>query len=173
MLFATDDDGSTDVNTILTFVAGIYTQFGMPAGVDLAGVQVCVRGMRQDFPGGLDKASPFKRAANFVCNFVARRPVSTPLPEDQFGPHLTAIDNHANAFIALQLAVESLHEARLEWCDGSIHVLENRIEFSRHSLIDIVDALSTATPSTSFKLVSVLLEQMAYKTNPHCQYPTS
>ena len=33
--------------------------------------------------------------------------------------------------------------------------------------------VSTATPSTSFKLVSVLLEQMAYKTNPHCQYPTS
>lgn len=104
---------------------------------------------------------------------MAVKPISTPLPEALFGPHLTAIDNHANAYIALLLAVESLHEARLEWCDGSIHVLENRIEFSRHSLIDIVDALSTATPSTSFKLVSVLLEQMAYKTNPRCQYPTS
>lgn len=173
MLFATDDDRDTDVRTILTFVAGVYAQFGLEAGVDLAGIQGCVRGMRQDFPGGLDKASPFKRVANFVCNFVARRPLSTPLPKGKFGPHLTEIDNHANAYIALLLAVESLHEARLEWCDGSIHVLENRIEFSRHSLIDIVDALSTATPSTSFKLVSVLLEQMAYKTNPRCQYPTS
>ena len=173
MLFATDDDRGTDVDTILAFVAGVYAQFHLEAGVDRAGIEVCVHGMRQDFPGGLDKASPFKRATNFVCNFVARRPRSTPLPEGRFGPHLTEIDNHANACIALLLAVESLHEARLEWCDGSIHVLENRIEFSRHSLIDIVDALSTATPSTSFKLVSVLLEQMAYKTNPRCQYPTS
>lgn len=173
MLFATGDDGSTDVKTILTFVAGVYAQLGLQAGVDLDGIRACVLGMRQDFPGGLDKASPFKRAANFVCNFVARKPLSTPLPEGKFGPHLTKIDNHANAYIALLLAVESLHEARLEWNDGSIHVLKNKIEFSHHSLIDIIDALSSATPSTSFKLVSVLLEQMAYKTNPHCQYPTS
>ena len=172
MLFVTDDDGGTDVNTILTFIASIYEQFGLHAGVDLHRIRACVLGMRQDFPGGLDKASPFKRAANFVCYFVAVRPISTPLPDD-FGPYLTDIGNHANAYIAFLLAVESLHEAELKWCDGSIHKLCKRIEFSRHSLIDIVDALATATPSTSFKLVSVLLEQMAYKTNPDCQYRTS
>ena len=172
MLFVGDDDGSMDVETIVTFIAGVYGQFGQRASVSADRVWGCVRGMRQDFPGGLDKASPFKRAANFVCYFVARKPIETSLP-DHFGPYLTDIRNHANAYIAFLLAVQSLHEAELEWCDGSIHKLCKRIEFSRHSLIDIVDALAAATPVTSFKLVSVLLEQMAYKTNPDCQYRTT
>ena len=123
--------------------------------------------------GWLRQGQPFQADGDFVCNFVANRPISTPLPKDLFDSYLTSIDNHANAYFAFLVAVESLHRAQLEWCDGSIHVLENRIRYSRHSLTDIVDALSTATPSTSFKLVSVLLEQMAYKTNPDCQYPTS
>ena len=173
MLFS--NDCRTDVNTILAFVSGAYLQFGLKASVNQASIQACVYGMRQDFPheGGFVKASPFKLTANFVCNFVANRPISTPLPKALFDSYLTSIDNHANAYFAFLVAVESLHRAQLEWCDGSIHVLENRIRYSRHSLTDIVDALSTATPSTSFKLVSVLLEQMAYKTNPDCQYPTS
>lgn len=50
--------------------------------------------------------------------------------------------------------------------------MENKIALSRHSYVDITDAFTGATPVTAFKLVTVLFEQMAYKTNPGCQYET-
>ena len=79
--------------------------------------------------------------------------------------------------MALQLAVKCLHGATVGWRHGNVSdrqgkVLENKISLSKHSFIDIVDALADTSLSTGFKLVSVLLEQMAYKTNPNCQYPT-
>ena len=77
---------------------------------------------------------------------------------------------NVNEHFALMLAIKSLHGATLG--DGaSQKVLTNPIELSQHSLVDIIDALSHATPQNHFKLVSVLLEQIAYKTNPTCQYP--
>ena len=116
-------------------------------------------GMRQDFPhaDGIKQASPFKKAANFVCYWVAAKPITVVPPP---------LEN-INEIFALMVAVESLHGATL----GEKKVLENRIQLSKHSLVDIVESLVAITPQSHFKLVSVMLEQMAYKSNPTCQYP--
>lgn len=130
-----------------------------------------LQGMRQDFPHkeGRDKASAFKQVANFVTFFVAAKPILNPFPESVIGDKLAAISNHQNAMVALQVAIDSLHGAVIKK-DSEIRRLDKRIQLSRHSYTDIVDALSDATPVTHFKLVTVLLEQLAYKSNPDCQY---
>lgn len=174
MLFVdpTTDGVYSDVTNILTFITSYFAQFGVSDHrVDVQAIESVVRNMRRDFPhvGGLEEASPFKKAANFVCWFVAEKPVGTPLPADKVGKDLS---RNTNAVLALSIAIESLHEAVLKWRrDGSEHVLKNRITLSKHSFVDIVEALAAGSPITSFKFVSVLLEQMAYKTNPDCQYP--
>jgi hypothetical protein len=48
--------------------------------------------------------------------------------------------------------------------------IQNSIELSKHSYIDIIDALSHITLQGSFMLVTVLLEQLVYKTNSNLQY---
>ena len=177
MLFGdlSEEGVDQDIVTVLTFITAYCAQLGVPHHqIDVPKVRAVVHGMRHDFPydGGVEHASPFKKAANFVCYFVAAKPVATPLPVDAVGPDLLQIDNYINAHLALTIAIDSLDGATVTWqCDGSEHVLRHRIQLSRHSFVDIVDALSSATPVSAFKLVSVLLEQMAYKTNPDCQYP--
>ena len=165
MLF-TDSSGqgvNQDVLTIEGLVTGFCSRYpDSNAQLNTASVTGLMHGMRQDFPyaDGLQGASPFKKAANFICYWVAERPLTLdPPPTDNI-----------NAHFALMVAIRSLHGASLG--DGeSKRVLENPIELSKHSFVDIADALSNATPQNSFKLVSVLLEQMTYKTNPDCQYP--
>ena len=120
-----------------------------------------VAGMRLDFPhlGGLDAASPFKKAANFIVHFIAGEPIDAPtIP-------------HANELFALTIAATYLHGAKLHGnASHGPRTLSNPIEVSGHSLTDILDAMASTTPDTSFKLITVLLEQLAYKTNPDCQY---
>ena len=72
--------------------------------------------------------------------------------------------------MAFEIALEALHGARLQRKDGEF-ILKNKIALSNHSYIDIIEALSKITPVAHFSLVSVLLEQLAYKTNSDCQYP--
>lgn len=76
-----------------------------------------------------------------------------------------------NIVLALRIAMESLHGATLQRTDGKTFELDRRLDLSKHSYVDLVDALTDATPD-HFKFVAVLLEQLAYKTNPRCQYPT-
>ena len=176
MLFAdlSDEGVYADVANILTFITSYFAQFEVESPlVDAQAIDSVVRNMRHDFPhaAGVEQASPFKKAANFVCWFVARKPVLTQLPIDFPGGERSDTKD-TNAVLALSIAIEALHGATLKWrCDGSEHVLENEITLSKHSLMDIVEALADGSPVTHFKLFSVLLEQMAYKTNPNCQYP--
>lgn len=176
MLFAdlSDDGVYADVANVLTFITSYFAQFGVENPVvDAQAIDSVVRGMRQNFPhaAGMDQASPFKKAANFACWFVAQKPIGTQLPIDFLSGELSH-SKYTNAVLALSIAIEALHGATLKWrCDGSEHVLENEIKLSKHSFVDIVEALAEGSPLTNFKLVSVLLEQMAYKTNPDCQYP--
>ncbi len=149
-----------DLQTIYALVTGFCARFpDASADLNTNRAMGVMFGMRQDFPhrDGIDKASPFKKAANFVCNWIAAKPITlSPSPFE-----------HVNEVFALMVAIESLHGATL----GGDRTLSNRIELSRHSLLDIIEALANVTPVTHFKLVSVLLEQMAYKTNSDCQYP--
>ena len=175
MLFSEDRGALRDTTIVLAFIAEYFASFGITrVEIDADALYVAVREMHRQFPypGGEDGASPFKKAANFICYFVASNPVATPLPPDVLR-HAPAdrIEGRTNAVIALLIAIESLHLATLTWEDGSTHTLTERIELSRHSFVDIVDALTAVSPVASFKLVSVLLEQMAYKSNSTCQYP--
>lgn len=129
-------------------------------------------GMQQDFPhvDGVESASPFKKVANFMTFFIANQPIQSRFSELNIGPKLAKIRNHQNVIVALQLAIDSLDGAVINGRNGTDIKLNQRISLSEHSYIDIVDALQNATPSTSFKLVTILLEQLAYKSNPGCQY---
>jgi hypothetical protein len=131
-----------------------------------------LRGMRLDFPhvDGLDEASAFKKIANFVTFFIANRPIPGPFSESSIGKDLAKISNHQNVIVAFQLAIDSLHGAVIHSNNGEDIKLENRIKLSPHSYIDIVDALHDATNHTHYKMATVLLEQLAYKSNPGCQY---
>ena len=147
-------------------------------GLDIEHVQIntwaieaVVKGMKFDFPhiDGLEKASPFKKAANFLCYFVAEAPILDSFPADKIGSTIAGLPNHQNALVGFMFVCKALHGATLER-QQEIVTLDNKIRVSKHSLEDIIDALTTVSPSQSLKLVSVLLEQLVYKTNLNCQY---
>lgn len=139
--------------------------------IDLAALNRVVRGCRLDFPhkGGVETASGFKQVANFVCHFIAERPIVEPftLPND----NLMRIENHQNAMVAFSIAESALNNSKIVTENGE-KIVSKPIDYSKHSYIDIIEALSATTPASSFKLVTVLFEQLVYKSNPDCQYKT-
>lgn len=120
--------------------------------------------------GGAECASVFRKLASFISYFVAERPIINAFPIEKIGADLHRISNHQNAIVALDLAIDSLQGATILREDGTF-TLTNAIKLSKHSYVDIVDALTGVTPSSGMKLVAVLLEQMAYRQNPSCEYP--
>ena len=135
-----------------------------------------IKGAKMDFPhnDGIDKASTFKKVAHFLCYFVAERPLPEPFPEAIIGKKMAKVDNHQNALLGFMMALDALENSTVlkKDADGNEipYEIKSRVELSQHSYFDIIDALASATPSTSFKLVTVLLEQLVYKTNSDCQY---
>ena len=127
---------------------------------------------RPDFPhvDGLDKASPFKKAANFFVWFVAAKPILDALPDSLITTDLKRIENHQNVIFGYHMAVDCLHGAELYKGDQVI-TLDKKIKVSAHFFHDFVDAYSAAMPNTHFKPVSLLFEQLAYKANPTAPYP--
>ena len=172
-----NNSGQDDARTVLTFIRGFYPY---PSQIDVSVplVETIIGSIWRDIESGaLKHPSAFKKAAAFVCLFAGERPLSAPLPETLWGADLVGIPNHQNAVVALLLAFKSLHGATVGWQgrggERSTKVLANPIVYSKHSFIDIVDAVAATNLNTGFKLVAVLLEQMAYKTNENCQYPTA
>lgn len=119
--------------------------------------------------GGAEYASVFRKLASFASYFVAERPIINAFPVANIGEDLHRISNHQNAIIAFEIAIASLKDAAICRGDGTF-LLANEIKLSKHSYVDIVDALTGVTPLTGMKLVAVLLEQMAYRQNPECEY---
>ena len=172
MLFARDD-----VPNVLGFISRFYATLGVRCvDIDVAALESALEGSKKHLggqPGGVDGASPFKKAAAFLCHFVAANPIKTPLPKNSaLAVGLETANEtqpNQNAVIALRIALESLHGAKLTRSDGEECEVSRRLDLSKHSYADIVDAMTDAT-SKDFKYVAVLLEQLAYKTNPRCQY---
>lgn len=164
-------DHEVDVVHILQFCNDFVAGLGMErVDVDTAAITGILKGLRVDFHnGGAEKASAFKKAANFVTFFVAQKPIKTDL--QNLCEELSKIRNYSNAVLAFEIAREALHGATIERNDGTTFTLVNRIEVSDHSYVDIIDALSDATPNVHFKMVTVLLEQLAYRANPDASYP--
>lgn len=168
-------DHLQDAVFILAFINDFTTEMGIDSVViDTSIIERVVNSCRQDFPckDGIEKASVFKKVANFVCFFIGERPILEPFPKEVIGDDLAKIDNHQNAMIAFEIAKVALHGSIIQPANGDIEVM-NEISVSQHSYIDILDALSNITPVAHFKVVSVLLEQLVYKTNPGCQYPAN
>jgi hypothetical protein len=137
--------------------------------------QVAAALMRPDFPhvDGLQKASPFKKAANFFVWFVASKPIVDPLPLSIITPDLQKIENHQNVILAYHMAVDCLHNAELHKVNvkgSEVVKLERKIRVSNHFFQDFVEAYSAATPSNDFKSVCLMFEQLAYKYNPKAPY---
>ncbi len=171
------DEGTnalTDLLNVTVFINDYGAECGEKIGVvrfDASVLMNLLEGMRENFPhiDGLDKSSPFKKAAYFMCRFIADQPIKYQF--DCFGKFEAFSDNPraTNTIIAIEIAIESLFCATLT-IDGLEKKLVNRIQLSTHSLIDLVEAISNPDHQLNWPLVSILLEQMAYKTNPTCQY---
>lgn len=131
-------------------------------------IRELIAGCRKDFKK-YKNPSAFNRLANFLVHFVATQPLSDAFPRKLIGNELADIGNHQNAIIAFNLAIKALEGAVIHRQDGD-RELNNPIQLSRQSYIDIIYALSDTNHLAGFKLVTVLLEQMAYKANPDCQY---
>ena len=119
---------------------------------------------------GLAGASVFKKVANFVTYFVAEQPLPDPFPPGTLSAEIAKIQNHQNAILAFHVAIDNLKKATIKRPNDEELNISNPIIVSKHSYVDIIDALSTASPSAHFKQITILFEQLVYKTNPHCQY---
>ncbi len=116
---------------------------------------------RPDFPhrDGVEKASPFKKAANFFVWFVAEKPIIDDLPPTIIPPELKSITNYQNAIFAYHMAIDCLHGAELHK-NGKIVILKNKIRCSSHFFYDFIDTYSAAVPSVHFKPLSLLFEPL-------------
>lgn len=171
-----NDKQELDVGVVLAFVEGLAGKIygdGMSASIDTRKIASIIRSMTIEFPhkDGIDKASVFKKLANFICFFVAGQPVSTPFPSGCGYDDIVHIPNHENAVFAFLLAAAALLGARIQ-CEAGEKTITEPIKLSRHSLVDIIEALAAANPQNHFQIVTVLLEQLVYKTNENCQYDT-
>ncbi|MEZ5490256.1 MAG: hypothetical protein R3F50_08045 [Gammaproteobacteria bacterium] len=163
-----------DSINVLAFINDFALGIGVKdLEIDERALDGVIVGMRADFPhcDGAEEASPFKKAANFLCYFVAERPIVNGFPEGSIGESLRRIHNHQNALIGFLFVCKMLHKATIHRTNGETLTIENPIRFSKHTLEDVVEAFSVITPQNHFKVIAVLLEQLAYKTNPDCQYP--
>lgn len=169
-MFVTPDQG-------LVYVLQYINEFTKDIGVldvdvDVNKIRAILAIAKEDGPyaaGGVDGASVFRKTAGFVSYFVAERPIINAFPADKIGTDLHPISNHQNAILALEIARDSLKDAMI-LRSGEKIPLTAAIKMSRHSYVDVVDALSGVTPVSGMKLVAVLLEQMTYRQNPICEY---
>ncbi len=173
MNFIYSDDPRADYINILSFLDGFVEDYNLtPFPVNVYAVERVIKEIRLiPCRNGLDGASVFKKAATFVLCFVDARPIVNPLPKKLFPEDLLNINNHQNGALALMMAFRGMHKSSIKLRDGKTVVLKNPIELSSHSFIDLVDAVSNTSLVVSFKMLTLLLEQLAYKTNPDCQYP--
>lgn len=171
LLYLTDEQN--EYANVLAAIDGFAEGIGQShLNVDLSVIENILREMRNEFPaqGGSEMASPFKKAANFLCFFVSEAPVKNPFPESIVGSEIAQIRNHQNAMVGLHIAFDALHEATIFRADGEV-TLKNRISLSKHSYIDMIQACANLSPASHFHLVSVFLEQMCYRVNPEASYP--
>ena len=173
MNFLFNDKEHLDTQIVRDFIRNFTKGAGYSSpAVSADKIDALISRCRHDnFPhqDGYEKASVFKKLANFIVHFIAEQPLSKAFPRTLVGDELADIDNHQNAIIAFNLAIKALEGAVIHRQDGDV-ALNNPIQISKHSYTDIICALSNISPVTGFQLVTVLLEQLAYKTNPKCQY---
>ncbi|MDO9254604.1 MAG: hypothetical protein Q7U54_03755 [Bacteroidales bacterium] len=173
MKFFFNEKPEDDVVAILAFINGLAEVYCPDTGIsiDVPKIQMIAQGIRMDFPhnDGLEQASIFKQVSNFMTYFISERPILASFSNPNLPSEILKIRNHENATVALLLGFAALHNASIVKDEKTVNLSEP-IKLSKHSFIDMVDALANITPSLHFKVLTVLLEQISYKTNPECQY---
>lgn len=167
--FLYSGDLQADYYNLLNFVEGFYKDLEVPSvNISSEALNRVFTGMLMDFPHptGTQKSSPFKKVAAFSANFVAEKPIVTPLPDAPFG-HLAS---HQNAIIAFELSRAALHGAIINCKVRGELKLENPIMVSQHYWKDLIVCLSKCIPSSGFEAVSLIFEALAYNANPNISY---
>lgn len=163
-----------DYNQILVLINEFSIAMERPIAIDLNKLEAIIKGVYRDFPckDGIENASIFKKAANFLCYFISERPIPNEFNKGDILDELIGFNNHQNVILGLYIVSSALKCAVINKTDGSGPILvKNSIKLSTHSYIDIVEVLSkNHSPSTSFQYITILLEQLVYKENPGAQY---
>lgn len=162
-----------DILNILEYIDGFSSEIGVShTPVDTQKlVQVC-KSIRENFPciDGIENASVFKKAAVFVACFVEIAPIdlgafSGSKLEDKIK------SKNPNAIIALGIAFRYLSLARVYRPQETTLIIQNGIKLSMHSYCDFLDMLSQDINLKShFMVLSLLFEQVIYKTHTNMQY---
>jgi hypothetical protein len=135
--------------------------------------EVLIR-MRKEFPyvKGLDNSSTFKKVANFVAFFVAISPIKSTFPESVVGK---LFKYNPNAILAFDIAIVCIENSTIYNVTAGNVCIDKPIFISDHSYYDILSALSikgdgAVKPISHQPLLALFFEQLAYKTNYHCEY---
>lgn len=162
-----------DILNILEYIDGFSSEIGVShTPVDTQKlVQVC-KSIRENFPciDGIENASVFKKAAVFVACFVEIASIdlgafSGSKLEDKIK------SKNPNAIIALGIAFRYLSLARVYRPQETTLIIQNGIKLSMHSYCDFLDMLSQDINLKShFMVLSLLFEQVIYKTHTNMQY---
>ncbi|CAC9607351.1 hypothetical protein [uncultured Gammaproteobacteria bacterium] len=152
-------NNQTDYIAICTLIDSYAKANKIKINYDENKVFAIVNQLGVDFPcvDGLENSNVFKKAARFLCDFISERPISSSLgilDED-----IKKISNYPNAVIGFHVVIVFLRGATV---GGK--TVDSPIQLSKHSYIDIINALSNIS-GIHFFLVTVLLEQLVYKSN--------
>lgn len=164
-------DPQTDLVNVLEYIDSFSEALGVEqVAVDSKACFESIMNSRMEFPyvKGIEESSTFKKVANFVCWFIAKKPIKTKFP-DSAVKKLSSYD--PNAIIAFDIAISCIESSTI-YSGKKVLTVSNKISISDHSYMDIMDALTTTNilPETHFKILSVFFEQLTYKCNDHCQY---
>jgi len=160
--------GNVDIDymSVVSLIDSFAKKNDSPINYDQQKIFTILQYLDNEFcMNGNKNSNIFKKASSFLCNFIAERPV------DGFeisNKKLKKINNYRNAVIGFHIVCTFIKGATV----GNDGIIENPIELSEHSYIDIIDALSQVT-NIHFNTITVLLEQLIYKSNPQLQDQTS
>jgi hypothetical protein len=156
-----------DKQTILAYLDEFGAGYGvLPFEVDGHAIDRTLTNMiRPPWPSGIDQASPFKKVASFVANFVYEKPILTPLPVNV----VQNLSSHQNAIAAHQIAVDALHGAIIECPYRGKITLDKKITVSKHYWKELIALLHVSTPA-HFHYISLIYEALCYEANPTASY---
>ncbi len=119
-----------------------------------------------NFLGGVKGASCFKKVSAFMCHFVVEKPLSS-FPEERKNSE-GKLSIHA--MIGLEFCMRSLVGSIINKEDNPAKV--KTLQLSQHAYKDIIYACSQEDirSDSHCHLLSLLFEQICYKTNSNCQY---
>lgn len=162
-----------DILNILEHIDGFSGEIGAnQTPIDTQKLIQACKSIRENFPciDGIENASVFKKAAVFVASFVEIAPIDkTAFIDSNLEDGIKS--KNPNAIIALSIAFRYLSLAKVYRPSQTTLLIKNGIKLSMHSYCDFLDMLSQDINLKShFMVLSLLFEQVVYKTHENMQY---